>query len=104
LLLVAVMVAEPGPTAVTEPPETVATEAFDDDHSTGAFGTGSPLTSTGCALSVPLDPTVRSRCEGSTVTDATVRTVTGSAHVARAAPSSRTNMSGCRKAGVERRM
>jgi hypothetical protein len=87
LLLVAVMIAVPGLTALTSPvAETVATPAFDVDQSTCAFETGSPLTSCTRAARVPWEPTARLSWVGTTSTDATVWVVTGSTHVATATP------------------
>jgi hypothetical protein len=73
LLLVAVMIAVPGPTAVTSPAaDTEAMDALDVLQSTLASATGRPLTSCGWATRVPWEPTARLSCVGTTSTEATV--------------------------------
>jgi hypothetical protein len=87
LLLVAVMMMVPSLRALTSPvAETVATPAFSLDQSTFASETGSPLTSSTRATRVPWEPTARLSCGGTTSTDATVWTLTGSTHVTAATP------------------
>jgi hypothetical protein len=72
-LFVAVMMAVPGPTAVTSPAaDTEAMDALDVLQSTVASVTGRPLTSSAWAARVPWEPTARLSCVGTTSTDATV--------------------------------
>jgi len=69
--LVAVIVAEPAATAVTSPPFTVATDAFELDQVTTRPARAFPLPSFGVAASCTVPPTTTLAVAGLTATDAT---------------------------------